>query len=202
MKYLHYLNNQKSNNVGTKNSDINEIVNNISEVNVNVPNGFATNDEAYLEFLQADNLETKITDILSGSDLKDSQTLDYKGEEIRELIFNTPLPKNLKNELSSVYEELSDYYNSNEFDTAVRESTKSVNIPDINLNKINNEYVDLGGIDLLYKKIQERYASLFTNRAIQYRTSRGYSHFSISAKFIIHLKDKRFNEKYVRLAIA
>ncbi|NOR57896.1 MAG: hypothetical protein GQ474_05165, partial [Sulfurimonas sp.] len=111
MKYLHYLNNPRSNEVGNKNSNTIEIVNNLTLVNVNVPNGFATNDEAYSEFLQTDNLKNNINDILDDSDLNDSRILNHKGEEIRELILNTSLPKDIQSELNLAYDKLSGYYN-------------------------------------------------------------------------------------------
>jgi pyruvate, water dikinase len=193
MKYLHYLNNPKSNEVGNKNSNTIEIVNNLTLVNVNVPNGFATNDEAYSEFLQTDNLKNNINDILDDSDLNDSQILNHKGEEIRKMILNTSLPKNIQSELNLAYDKLSGYYNSDEFDTAIRDCTKSIN---------DKSYIDVKGVELLYKIVQERYASLFTDRAIHYRYIRGYNHFAFSAKFVIYLKETKYDEKYIHRAVA
>ncbi|PHQ65004.1 MAG: hypothetical protein COB99_06500 [Sulfurimonas sp.] len=193
MKYLHYLNKTKINEVGNRHSNTIEIANNLTLVDVHVPNGFATNDEAYLEFLHTDDLKNKINNILGDSNLNDSRILNHKGEEIRELILNTSIPKDILSELSLAYDKLSNYYNPDEFDTAIRDTAKSIN---------EKSYIDVKGVDLLYKKVHESYASLFTNRAIHYRYIRGYNHFSFSAKFIIHLKEKKLDEKYIHRAVA
>ncbi len=202
MKYLHFLNSTKNNNIGGENSDTKGIIANTSSVGINIPNGFATNDKAYLDFLQANSLRYKIEDILSNSDLKSNQTLNHAGKEVRELIFDTPLPRDIQNELNMAHDEILLYYNSDEFDTAIHSSTQHVKVPDIDLQNIENSYKDIGGTELLYKKIQERYASLFTNRAIHYRDFRGYDHFSFSPCLSILLKEKTINEKYLKLAVA
>lgn len=197
MKYLNFINNTRNDSVGNKN-----ISANTHSISVNVPNGFVTNDEAYSEFLQVNNLQDKIEDILIDSDFKDTQILHTVGTEIREIIFNTPLPQDVQSELQSAYTDISVYYNTDEFDTAIHASTESIDIPDMHLDIIEPTCDGLKGTQLLYKKIQERYASLFTDRAIYYRNFRGYNHFSFSTKFILRLQEKRFDEKYVHLAIA
>lgn len=189
MKYLHYLNRSIVDDVGAQNT-----------LGVNVPSGFATNSEAYLEFLQTTGVKNSIEEILSDFDINDSKILNNKGKEVRELILSTQLPVNIQKELSDAHDEMLNYYNSQEFDTAIR--FNSLKLQDSDFESIENSYSNIQGIDLLYKKVQEKYASLFTNRAIHYREIREYGHFSFSTSFSVLLKQKRFNEKFVQLAVA
>ncbi|MFT5662462.1 MAG: pyruvate,water dikinase [Sulfurimonas sp.] len=190
MKYFQYIN------------CTNKANNNHSSAAVNIPNGFTTKDDVYLLFLQTDALQSQLEKILNNCDFSNSQTLDTKGDEIRSLIFNTPLPVDVRDELSLVYDTLSTYYDTAAFNEALHSKTQKIGLEDIHLDTVNHLYIGNSGTDLLCEKIQERYASLFSNRAIHYRHSRGYNHFSFTPNLSMELKQIRLNEKYLKLTVA
>ena len=55
--------------VGGKNASLGEMINNLSALGINVPDGFATTSEAYKLFIESNNIDDKIQKILNELDL-------------------------------------------------------------------------------------------------------------------------------------
>lgn len=192
MKYIHFLNNPQT-----------QIANNAMASNaVNIPNGFRITDEAFKVFLQTNDLQNKLQSILSSFAFDDAQTLLDKGREVRELIFSTPLAQEIHEEFSRTYNELSHYYNSESFESALASSFESEDIADLQLQELQEQDEVVHGYELLCKKFQERYASQFTDRAIHYRYIRGYEHFSFTPSLTIRLQHMKLNEAYLHETVA
>ncbi len=168
---------------------------NHSSLAVNIPNGFTTKDDVYLLFLQTDALQNQLENILNNCDFTNPKILDKKGDELRSIIFNTSLPIDVRDELDSVYDTLSRYYDTNAFNEAIHSNNQEIGLK-------GHTYIAKDGTELLCEKIQERYASLFSNRAIHYRHLRGYDHFSFTPNLSMELKQIRLNEKYLNVTVA
>ena len=99
MKYVHFfktLNIEHVPIVGGKNASLGEMYQNLSQQNVNVPNGFATTAEAYWLLLQENDIKEEIQEILEDLDISDTSNLQLRGEKVRSLILNATLPKVLE----------------------------------------------------------------------------------------------------------
>ena len=72
--------------VGGKNSSLGEMVSNLSELGVNVPDGFATTADAYRRFIGDTGLAEEISGRLKGLDTDDTRALAEVGKEIRKAI--------------------------------------------------------------------------------------------------------------------
>lgn len=166
--------------VGGKNANLGEMVTELASMGVKVPYGFATTSEAYWKFLESNNLKDKIKDILTDINTDDINQLKEKGLEVRNLILNTPFPDDIADDIKEAYLQLSKMYNVDEVDIAVRSSATAEDLPDASFAGQQETYLNIQGIDLLCAKVHECYASLFTDRAISYRDSRGYSHFDVA----------------------
>ena len=78
--------------VGGKNASLGEMITNLSQSGVNVPGGFATTAEAYRNFLEQDNLASRIDELLQQLDVDNIAQLTGAGAQIRQWILTAPLP--------------------------------------------------------------------------------------------------------------
>lgn len=69
--------------VGGKNASLGEMVANLANAGVKVPNGYATTSFAFNTFLEADGLNDRIYQLLDKLDVEDVNALKAAGETIR-----------------------------------------------------------------------------------------------------------------------
>ena len=81
--------------VGGKNASLGEMINNLSSLGVNVPDGFATTSYAFQEFLKANRLDKKIPELLKKLDVNSIKELKKTGSKIRNLILKAKIPSEL-----------------------------------------------------------------------------------------------------------
>lgn len=166
--------------VGGKNASLGEMYKNLKTSGVKVPNGFATTSEAYTLFIKHNNLKNKIKKILNNIDIKDIQSLEEKGLRVRKLMSNAKLPKVFEVEIIDAYKKLSKQYGVKNVDVAVRSSGTAEDLPDASFAGQQETYLNVQGPKELLKYVKQCFASLFTNRAISYRQSRGYKYFKVA----------------------
>ncbi|RLF28623.1 MAG: phosphoenolpyruvate synthase [Thermoplasmata archaeon] len=164
--------------VGGKNASLGEMIRNLSEKGVNVPSGFAVTAYAYKYMIEKAGIDKKIREILSDLDTHDVNNLAERGEKIRNLIRNTPLPIELEEEIRRHYREMEERYGKN-VDVAVRSSATAEDLPDASFAGQQETYLNVKGEEELLEKVRDCFASLFTNRAISYRVDKGFDHFSV-----------------------
>lgn len=183
MQYIRFFNELNIDDVpsvGGKNASLGEMYQNLSAKGINVPNGFATTSDAYWLLLEENNIKDKIHEILSGLDISDTQNLQKRGSKVRELILSSKLPHALELELLEAYKTLSNEYKSDNIDVAVRSSGTAEDLPDASFAGQQETFLNINSTDKLLKSVKACYASLFTDRAISYRTSRGFDHFKVA----------------------
>ena len=88
--------------VGGKNASLGEMINNLSALGINVPDGFATTSEAYKLFIESNNIDDKIQKILNELDLDSIKDLANAGKAIRRLILKATIPEELETNFSSL----------------------------------------------------------------------------------------------------
>ncbi|MDO8453283.1 MAG: phosphoenolpyruvate synthase [Sulfurimonas sp.] len=183
MKYIRFFNQLTLHDVpivGGKNASLGEMYQHLTCEGVNIPNGFATTSDAYWLLLEENKIKDKIKDALEGLDISDTANLQKRGKEVRELILSCKLPHVLEEELLEAYEILSDEYGSQNVDVAVRSSGTAEDLPDASFAGQQETFLNINSSDKLLKSVLKCYASLFTDRAISYRTSRGFDHFKVA----------------------
>jgi pyruvate,water dikinase len=164
--------------VGGKNASLGEMIRNLGEKGVNVPSGFAVTAYAYKYTVEKAGIDKKIKQILSDLDTHDVNNLAERGQKIRELIKNTPLPPDLEEDIRKHYREMENRYGKN-VDVAVRSSATAEDLPDASFAGQQETYLNVRGEDELIEKVRDCFASLFTNRAISYREDKGFDHFDV-----------------------
>lgn len=183
MKYIKFfedLNNQDVPLVGGKNASIGEMFQKLAVAGIKVPNGFAITSEAYWHLLDSAGIRQKIVDLLHNVDVTEIDVLKTRSRQIRELIFGTPLPQDLRNEIFQAYQKLSDEYGMQEADVAVRSSATAEDLPDASFAGQQDTYLSVKGQTELIHYIKSCFASLFTHRAVSYRASRHFDHFKVA----------------------
>lgn len=183
MSYIRFFNSLTINDiaiVGGKNASLGEMYQELTSEGINIPDGFATTSEAYWLLLKENSIKEKIKEILSDLDISDTSNLQKRGLAVRSLILDSQLPKILEDEILNAYATLSKEYGSDAIDVAVRSSGTAEDLPDASFAGQQETFLNISSPDALLQSVKECFASLFNDRAISYRESRGFNHFEVA----------------------
>ena len=164
--------------VGGKNASLGEMIQQLTPKGVRVPTGFATTAEAYRYFIQQARLEDLLRSHLASLDITDVQALRRCGKAVRTLILDTPFPPELQAAIATAYRQLCDGNPS--LDVAVRSSATAEDLPDASFAGQQETYLNVQGVKGVLEACHKCFASLFTDRAISYRTIKGFNHFDVA----------------------
>lgn len=142
----------------------------LKSIGIPVPEGFVVTSFAFLKFLEYNNLKERIQEKLKTLQVEDLEALSRASLEIREMVLNSSLPKELEesmlNSCQKLYERLGKKCNFAVRSSAIFEDTflsfagqyaSFLNVPEKD-------------VPLKYKEV---IASLFSRRAIFYYKTRG-----------------------------
>ncbi|UJR61448.1 phosphoenolpyruvate synthase [Dickeya zeae] len=160
--------------VGGKNASLGEMITNLSELGVSVPNGFATTAQAFNDFLNQSGINQRIYELLDRTDADDVSQLAKAGAQIRQWIIDTPFQPELEQAIRSAYQQLAD--GEPEASFAVRSSATAEDMPDASFAGQQETFLNVQGIDAVMVAVKHVFASLFNDRAISYRVHQGYDH--------------------------
>ncbi len=161
--------------VGGKNASLGEMVSNLSDLGVQVPDGFATTSDAYHRFIGDTGLAERITTLLDGLDTDDVRRLAEVGKEIRTAVVEQEFPDDLESDIREAYDRLVEEAGQ-EMSFAVRSSATAEDLPDASFAGQQETFLNVRGIDSILHAIREVYASLYNDRAIAYRVHHGFAH--------------------------
>ena len=162
--------------VGGKNASLGEMLGALSEAGVRVPDGFATTADAYRGFLAASGADQDLVRILEGLDVSDVAELARRGRSARERILAAPFPAELEDAIRAAYGRLSAEHGEAATDVAVRSSATAEDLPDASFAGQQETFLNVRGERALLEAVRRCFASLYTDRAIAYRVSRGFAH--------------------------
>ena len=196
--------------VGGKNASLGEMIRQLAPQGINVPGGFATTAHAYKYFIQQANLESKLRQLFADLDVEDVGNLRSRGQQARALILNTPFPEELATAIAEAYSKLCQQYSIDaetcepaaeetaicdrfegdakklcekycyNVDVAVRSSATAEDLPDASFAGQQETYLNVHGVSSVLETCHKCFASLFTDRAISYRTIRGFDHLDVA----------------------
>ena len=162
--------------VGGKNASLGEMISSLQSKDISVPAGFATTADSFREFLRQNNLHQTIYDSLAKLNIDDLTQLKKTGQQVRELILNTPFPHDFIESVTKAYAHLAETIGHEEFSVAVRSSATAEDLPDASFAGQQETYLNVQGIESVLTAIKAVYASLFNDRAISYRGHHRFSH--------------------------
>jgi pyruvate,water dikinase len=171
--------------VGGKNASLGEMIRELSPLGVRVPAGFALTAEAFRLHLARAGVEERIYGALAALDIADTRALAETGETLRELVRTAPLPEELAAELRAAYADLCradgiETGASAGLDVAVRSSATAEDLPTASFAGQQETYLNVRGHAGLDAAVRACMASLFTDRAIVYRTLNRFDHRSVA----------------------
>ncbi|MBV7299904.1 phosphoenolpyruvate synthase [Enterovibrio paralichthyis] len=164
--------------VGGKNASLGEMVSNLANAGVSVPNGFATTSYAFNQFLDYEGLDDRIHTVLDELDIEDVEALRKAGSTIRQWVLDAPFPADLEQDIRENYEKLVD--GNDALSVAVRSSATAEDLPDASFAGQQETFLNVKGIDAVLEATKHVFASLFNDRAISYRVHQGFDHRGIS----------------------
>ncbi|HZK65367.1 MAG TPA: phosphoenolpyruvate synthase, partial [Puia sp.] len=165
--------------VGGKNASLGEMLQHLTPLGVNVPDGFVITADAYRYFINSNGLDSKIAERIAGIDYDNIETLRREGLQIRNIIRNARFPKDLSEAIIDAYATLSGKYGQEETDVAVRSSATAEDLPDASFAGQQETYLNVRGPASLIDSVRNCFASLFTDRAISYREHFNFDHFAV-----------------------
>jgi len=171
--------------VGGKNASLGEMLQNLTQLGIQIPGGFVVTVAAYREFIKYNNLDEEIRQIINDIKLDDIESLRRGGLQARQLLKNAKFPRSLSDAIIEKYYELSQVYDQEITDVAVRSSATAEDLPDASFAGQQETYLNVRGPAPLMNAVRNCFASIFTDRAISYRQSFGYDHFSIGLSVCI-----------------
>jgi len=165
--------------VGGKNASLGEMISNLGDAGIRVPNGFATTAEAYREFLRANDLNGPISLCLAGLK-KDNSNLPAVGTAVRKMILKAEFPSAMTEKLTGAYREMKQRCGHAVESVAVRSSATAEDLPEASFAGQQESFLNIRGEKALLDACRKCYASLFTDRAIIYRMNHGYDQMKVA----------------------
>lgn len=175
---LDKLGNHDVERVGGKNASLGEMISNLAGAGVSVPGGFATTAQAYRDFIDANNLDARIHDLLDTLDIDDVNALAKAGAQIRQWILEGNFPAQLDADIRTAFAEMAD--GNENMAVAVRSSATAEDLPDASFAGQQETFLNIRGVDNVIRAAKEVFASLFNDRAISYRVHQGFDHRNVA----------------------
>jgi pyruvate,water dikinase len=161
--------------VGGKGGSLGEL----TDAGLPVPPGFVVSADAYRSFIEGTGIDEELFEAVD-VDAEDSTALAEAESRAKELILETPMPEETREDVLSAYEELDD----GEAFVAVRSSATAEDLPDASFAGQQETFLNVTGEDLL-DRVKRCWASLFTQRAIYYRQRQGFAHHKVDIAVVV-----------------
>ncbi len=166
--------------VGGKCASLGELFRELTTQGVRAVDGFSTTSHAYNKLLDTNGLRGKLKKLLKGLDVNDLDELARVGSEARTMMLEAPFSPELEAAICESYHRLCDRFGKKACEVAVRSSATAEDLPDASFAGQQDTILNVRGDLKLIEACRECYASLWTDRAISYRTAKGFDHFDVA----------------------
>jgi len=164
--------------VGGKNAALGEMGKRLRGTGIRLPEGFALTSSAYRAFLEENDVGPAVAALLK--DLKqDRRPLREVGDTIRGMFLTSRFPGTIQEELLSAYLELAERCGCTDLDVAVRSSATAEDLAEASFAGMLESFLNVRGEAQLLDACLRCYASLFTDRALNYGQQMGFDHTQI-----------------------
>ncbi|MCB0492249.1 MAG: phosphoenolpyruvate synthase [Cyclobacteriaceae bacterium] len=172
--------------VGGKNGSLGEMIQNLSQYSIKVPDGFALTSDAFAKFLDSNKLKEPLHTKLNSLELSSMDNLSEIGNYCRDIVSKATLPTEVKTELQLAYQKIVSTYGE-EATFAVRSSGVAEDSPEASFAGQHDSFLNVEGIEQLYLAVMGCYTSLYNDRAIKYRIDNGFQHDQVGLSVGIQL---------------
>ncbi|MDD1673020.1 MAG: phosphoenolpyruvate synthase, partial [Methanomicrobiales archaeon] len=162
--------------VGGKGASLGEM----TTIGLPVPPAFVVTAQAYRKFLVESSIEEELFGKLEGIDIEKTDVLEKASATAKELILKTPMPNYLKTEIKKAYQAM-----GKNVVVAVRSSATAEDLPGASFAGQQETFLNIVGFDDLLEAVQKCWASLFTPRAIYYRSRQGFQDRQVNIAVVV-----------------
>ena len=162
--------------VGGKNASLGELV----AAGMPVPPGFAVTTEFYRTFLERNGLVDLVAAQTAELASADEATIASVADRLQERISSATIPEDLEDAIRGAWADLEERSEVDELEVAVRSSATAEDLPDASFAGQHETYLHIVGVDRVLGRIRDCMASLFTPRAINYRTENDIDHTDVA----------------------
>src|SRR5688572_25639505 len=132
--------------VGGKNSSLGEMFTQLSPKGIKIPDGFATTAFAFKRFLEYNQLNETLQQLMEELDKKQFSNLKETGHKARQIILAAILPEELKAAIIKAYKELC---GKRYVEVAVRSSATAEDLPKASFAGQHESYLNIKGAEAL-----------------------------------------------------
>ncbi len=184
MEYIKFFNELSQSDmalVGAKNASLGQMIQQLQDVGIKIPLGFAITVKGYWHHLEHNHLIPEMKKIIETlNSTRNIATIQLAGKKLRDLIYHAPMPDDLALAITNAYVHLSKIYDTTELDVAIRSSATAEDLPNASFAGQQETYLNIKGIDAVLDATKKCMASLFTDRAIVYRIEQHFDHFQVA----------------------
>jgi pyruvate,water dikinase len=162
--------------VGGKGASLGEM----TSIGLPVPAAFVVTAQAYRKFLIESGIEDELFDNLKDLDVEDTTILENASAQAKTIIINASMPEYLKSEIRNAYQEM-----GKNVIVAVRSSATAEDLPGASFAGQQETFLNVLGIADLLEAVQKCWASLFTPRAIYYRSRQGFEDSQVNIAVVV-----------------
>ncbi len=159
---------------GGKGASLGELV----SAGLPVPDGFVVTAATYREFIERAGIDGELRSVLD-VDPENPEALAEAAERARELVSGTDIPQETAEEIEAAY----DGFGNDPF-VAVRSSATAEDLPEASFAGQQDTHLNVTREELV-ERVQDCWASLFTERAVSYRVREGFEHDEVDMAVVV-----------------
>jgi pyruvate,water dikinase len=156
----------------------------LTSAGFNVPPGFVLTTAAYDYFIEQKGLIRKVDRALETVDDADDRSLQDASSSIRTAFEEVDIPLDLKDEILREYKKLFRDHHERRF-VAVRSSATAEDLPTASFAGQQDTFLNVSSPEDLLDKVRKCWSSLFTPRAIAYRSSKGFDRKKVKLAVVV-----------------
>ncbi|MEM0448529.1 MAG: phosphoenolpyruvate synthase [Methanomassiliicoccales archaeon] len=156
----------------------------LTSAGFNVPEGFVLTTAAYDYFLNKNELTSKIENTLRSVDVTSENSLQECSQKIRKMFDDATIPNDLRDEILREFHSLFEGEKRTGL-VAVRSSATAEDLPTASFAGQQDTFLNVSEPEDLIDKVKKCWSSLFTPRAISYRSSKGFDHNKVKLAVVV-----------------
>jgi len=149
-----------------------------------VPDGFAITATAFREIIEASGLSGGIAKILAETDWSSSAEGAEASRRLRAMVEGAAWPEGLSAAITEAYRRLG---GGRAVPVAVRSSATAEDLPGASFAGLHESFLNIRGESALKSAIRRCLSSLYTERAISYRITKGFAHDKVALSVAVQL---------------
>jgi phosphohistidine swiveling domain-containing protein len=164
--------------VGGKGANLGEL----SRAGLPVPPGYVVTTRAYDAFVEVSGIKGEVVALASVPRAEDPAGFEEVAQGIRALFSGGKVPQEMADEIRAAYQELGE---DGEIAVAVRSSATAEDLAGASFAGQQETYLNVRGAEALLEAVENCWASLWTARAMAYRTRQGIAPETVSLAVVV-----------------